>query len=380
MKEIKKLFQFIIGAAALIARGVIAIGRLVWIKVRNLWRKCSKAFRRLVAALSILLASGFLLLVAYAIYDDCYGRRSWKDKDLSEFVVARAYMDDTYRVYNYLEGKYTTPRLSWICDTPEGDSLTVYALPGRRGFLNIHTGKIAIDAKSNDYTAAWLFSEGLAAVLKDGRIGFINRHNEIVIPCMFDYCHFRSLNYQFTEGACIMTNKDGEYGLIDSKGKWILEPSYDEIYSPEPKRGFIVGNEGKYGLFSLAGTFTLPMEYDSICFAEDDAGLVLSKDGRKWQIDFEGNMVNPFMFDATYWLKYPSGYYECGEISYSFADYAKYEVNDRIGLMNRQNGKPLTPAIYDAINMLSANVFEALDPDTGNWIMLNSEGNKITAY
>ena len=83
-----------------------------------------------MAALSILLASGFLLLVAYAIYDDCYGRRSWKDKDLSEFVVARAYMDDTYRVYNYLEGKYTTPRLSWICDTPEGDSLTVYALPG----------------------------------------------------------------------------------------------------------------------------------------------------------------------------------------------------------------------------------------------------------
>lgn len=378
MKLIEKILQLLLGAAALIVSSVLALGRLAMTKMRNFWKKRSKGFKRVTAAVFILGASAFLLLVAYIIYDDSLGRNYWKDKDLSEDVTARAFNDGTFRVYNYRTGRYTTQRINWISDIPEDDSLVVYSLPGKRGFLNINTGEIVIDAETNGYTSAWVFSEGLAAVVKDWKIGFINKENEVVIPFKFDRCHFCEMDYQFTEGVCVMTNKDGEYGLIDTSGEWILEPSYDGIFTTYPHRGFIVSQGGKYGLFSPAGTFTLPLEYDSINFAADEAGLVLSKDGRKWQIDFEGNIVNSFMFDATYWLKYPSGYYECGELSYTFSDYAKYEVDSRIGLMNRQNGKPLTPAIYDAINMLSSELFEAQDHNTGSWILLNTSGEVVS--
>lgn len=38
-----------------------------------------------------------------------------------------------------------------------------------------------------------MFSDGLAAVKKDGKIGFINKKNEIVIPFMYDY--FNNMEY-----------------------------------------------------------------------------------------------------------------------------------------------------------------------------------------
>ena len=75
------------------------------------------------------------------------------------------------------------------------------------------------------------------------------------------------------------------------------------------------------------------------------------------------------MFDGTIILNYPIGYNECGDIQYAFADYAKYEVMNRYGIMNRITGKPITFALYSDINMLSKDMFEVQDPKVtiGTW-------------
>ena len=94
-------------------------------------------------------------------------------------------------------------------------------------------------------------------------------------------------------------------------------------------------------------------------------------------MNFEGNTAQPFMFDGTYDLKYPNGYDSCGDLTYEFADFVKYEVMNSYGIMNRITGEPITPAIYSDINMLSKNLFEVQEYDSYDRYLLDTKGNVI---
>lgn len=123
------------------------------------------------------------------------------------------------------------PKYSIISTVSENDSLAVYEYFDKRGYINVNNNEVVISARKNDYEKAWLFSEGLAAVMKDGKIGFINAANEVVIPFEF-HCSSRYSCYKFENGHCVISNKDGKMGVIDTSGRWVLEPVFDEIQSP----------------------------------------------------------------------------------------------------------------------------------------------------
>ena len=187
MKRLTQIFQALLGVVALILTALIAAGRLAWRTIRNWWKKRSKWLRRSIVAIFILIPVGFVALIAYAYYDSEYGRWYWKDNYLSKNVEVHGFRDDKVRVYNYCTGKYTTPKVNWVADSPANDSLTVYAIPNKRGYINIKNGEIVIDAEANNYRKAWVFSEGLAAVMKDGKIIEQGSHDELMKKQGF-YC------------------------------------------------------------------------------------------------------------------------------------------------------------------------------------------------
>ena len=378
MKRLTQIFQALLGVVALIFTAIIAFGHLAWRTIRNWWKNRSKWLRRSIATILILIPVGFVALVGYALYEDAYGRDYW-DRKLSENVTLRSFSDNKWRVYNKQTGEYTTEKINWVSEAPETDSLAVYALPGKRGYININTGRIITDAEANDYRKAWVFSDGLAAVMKDGKIGFINDQNDVVIPFQFDYtdkCRMYDFGYVFHNGYCAMTDADGNLGLIDKIGNWVVEPEYDEIWAPHKSGYRVIVKDSKHGVLDSTGTIVYPAEYGYISILPD--GFVLTKSGKQWQVDFEGNTVQPFMFDNTYYLNYPIGYNECGEIQYAFADFVKYEVMNSYGIMNRITGEPITPAIYSDINMLSKNLFEVQKYDSYDWYLLDTKGNVVS--
>ena len=377
MKRLTQIFQALLGVVALILTAIVAFGRLAWRTIRNWWKKRSKWLRRSIATILILIPVGFVALVGYALYEDAYGRDYW-DRKLSENVTLRSFSDNKWRVYNKQTGEYTTEKINWVSEAPETDSLAVYALPGKRGYININSGHIIIDAEANDYRKAWVFSDGLAAVMKDGKIGFINDQNDVVIPFQFDYtdkCRMYDFGYVFHNGYCAMTDADGNLGLIDKNGNWVVEPEYDEIWAPHKSGYRVIVKDSKHGILDSTGAIIYPAEYGYISIIPD--GFVLNKGGKKWQVDFDGNTVQPFMFDNTYYLKYPIGYNECGDIEYAFADFAKYEVMSCYGVMNRITGEPITPAIYSGINMLSKDLFEVQKTESSDWLLMDTNGNII---
>ena len=377
MKTLSKIFQALLGVVALSLTALIAGGRLAWRSIRNRWKIASKWVRRTIAVSFLLIAVAFAALIAYAIYDDAKGRW-YVDATLSKDVVVYYYADDTYRVYNTSTEKYTTPRISWVVSAAENDSIGVYAIDDRRGFINTKTGDIVINAKSNDYEKAWVFSEGLAAVMKDGKVGFVDANNKLVIPFRFDYsdkCRTYEIGYLFHDGYCVMTNKDGKFGLIDISGNWVVEPEYDELWNACENGNRIVVNDGEHGVLDSCFKVLYPTEYFYIDVLSD--GFVLTKDGKKWQVDLEGNVVNPFLFDGSNYIEYPISYSDNNGVEYALSDYMEYYVNNNSGIMNRITGKPITPALYDDVYMMSDKLFKVQDAETYDWYIIDVNGNRV---
>lgn len=375
MKLLTKIFQALLGAGALIITAFVAAGRHSWHTIRNWWKKCSK----ILLILIMLICVGFIALLSFSCCHNIYRRWYWKDKNLSENIQVYHFRDNKYRVYNEAADKYTTKRLDWVSDTPPNDSLAVYAIANKRGYINAKNGEIVIDAERNNYRKAWIFSEGVAAVLKDNKIGFINADNETVIPFNFNYTNNSErleIHHVFHNGCCVMSGNNGNFGLIDKSGNWIIYPDYKGIWSPRENGYRVLLKDDRYGVMDSTCNVTIPCEYSYIEIVDD--GIVLAKEGRMWKVDFEGNTTQPLIFNNTNNLSYPNTYNEDGDITYTLSDFVKYEILNHYGIMNRVTGESITPAIYWDINMLSKDLFEVQDPKSGGWYLVDTKGNVVS--
>lgn len=109
------------------------------------------------------------------------------------------------------------------------------------------------------YDHAWRFSEGLAVVSIDNKIGVINKEGDYVIEPIFSmpyyYCYGASkwivdgqyvkfddiysrenywyIDFVFQNGLCPMSDKNGYFGLINEQGEWVVDPVYDFIGKPD---------------------------------------------------------------------------------------------------------------------------------------------------
>ncbi len=137
------------------------------------------------------------------------------------------------------DGKMISSPIAWISppyDSEEMPSVVVDCLSGKRRFIKDGTKfayreSLAAEFLPGDYDHAWPFSEGLAAVEVDGKIGFIDSEGSLVIKPQFESEYKRSkatdkkLNIYsqtdiqpiFTDGVA-MVYSDSTLVAIDHKG------------------------------------------------------------------------------------------------------------------------------------------------------------------
>lgn len=379
MKRLTRIFHALLGVVALICTPIIALGRLVLRTINNWFKRMPRWARRMVAITFIFLLTGVLALKIYGLfYDRHYSYYCYQE--LSDRISVHSFGDDTCRLYDNVNEEYTTGKFRWISGCSEESSLAVYALPYKRGYIDVETGKVVIDAETSGYSRAWVFSEGVAAVEKDGKVGFINEKNEVVIPFKFDYSDRHdmwNLGFLFHDGYCVMTNAEGKLGLIDRDGNWVKEPEYDQLWIPQRGNYRIVVKDDKYGVLDSSLNLAYEVAYDYIDISSDVDCFVLSKDGRMWQEDFTGRVVRPFMFESLYILSYPISEDDDWGEDMVMSDYAKYRISGKYGILNRTTGKPLTLAIYDEVEMISETVFQVSLEGVYGYNLLDSNGRPI---
>ena len=328
------------------------------------------------------------IFAAFSIFEyvglqcsEFFGRRSHDyDRPLSEKIAVHYCIGNRVRIYDIEAEKYVTPRLKWVADTPERDSLTVFCDKNdKRGFLNVNTGKVVIDAV---FEHAWVFSEGLAAVVEsDGKMGFIDHSGKYVIAPEFDY--YVSHDYVFKHGVCCIQNCEGLQGLINCEGEWVLPQEYSWIDYVAEADMFIPRIDDKEGLLKN-GSFewVYPVEYDEISWtdAPTGEGFVLYKDYISKHVSIDGNVINPFMIDGIDVLKYMT---KCRP-----GEYDEYEISDKVmafcvyelwGVMDKRTGRVIIPAKYGRIEMASKDIIQCSIEKYGNddYVLFDLHGNRI---
>lgn len=315
----------------------------------------------------------FLLISLCIVYVLCNKNRfinHWSY--FSETCQVVQYPDGRFRIYNNEFNEFTTEKLNWIAFAHPNDTMTVFSLKGKRGYLNLITGKFQIQPK---YRHAWQFSEGLAAVDDNGKIGFIDSKGKTCIPFRFFSPHpFKSVaDLLFKNGYCTMPGDSGKYGVIDKKGKWVIAPKYD--YINNPVIGYrIVELNNKYGLLDNKLNLILPFEYNNIEIQRN--GIRIAKNGEQKLVTFDTKtVIKPFVYDDVVDLQYGTGRYDSdgNEILKNTECFA-YEIFTKWGLMSR-DGKVLTKAIYDGIEGLNNHLFSCTIENYR--ITIDSKGNIV---
>lgn len=318
------------------------------------------------------------ILVADVWYSETRGRDYCNDTTLSKDVVVEAYNNNTVRVKNKRTGKYTTSKLRWVSGTPERDTLTVFCdKDGKRGFLNIKNGEIVIPAQ---YSKAWQFSEGLAAVLgDDDRIGFIDTNNHLVIAHEIPF--EKGFDYIFKDGSCVVKFWEIDkyrYAVYGKDGQQFFTWAYTRIDEPNEQGYRVVANEDGAWLYDRYFNKVLPDTYDNMELARGNEGVYATRDHIKRLLSFDGTVLEPFVVDQTYTLKYMTKFNAEDADDYELVpDILVYQVDNWEGILDARTGKPLTPAKYWSMEMASKDLILAKLGYSDESVLMDRRGHIV---
>ena len=260
---------------------------------------------------------------------------------LNDDLVAVKADDGKVSIKDVTTGKITIKdiKLDWT-QRSRNDSLSVFCSENKRGYYNMYTGEIAIPAQ---YRRAWVFEEGLAAVQKNGNIGFINHKGETVIDFKYPYHGNPLSSFIFEDGHCVVADTTGKCGVIDRKGAWLIHPEYDNISAYK--------------------------EY-----------AIVTKAGVTKQLSYDGKVLNSFVLDNIKELTYEEKErYENREGELEYVEKTvktglfAYCVGGRYGMMDK-NCHRLTDPLYKSITAVSDNMFRATLLDHYSEVILNAKG------
>lgn len=189
---------------------------------------------------------------------------------------------------------------------PAGPPLFVVTVKGKAGFMNPE-GKIVIEPV---FEKAYHFTDGLAAVQKEGLWGFIDTSGRIVIEPQFISVGL------FSDGLATFRQKrySDKEGYIDKTGKVVIKPQFDMA---EPFRnglarvGFAtlkgrllsmvadVGVECEYKFIDRTGKIV--PEPSPLHYATGEPGELIPfrKDGRAGYLNAKGEVVIEPQFDVA---------------------------------------------------------------------------------
>ena len=146
-----------------------------------------------------------------------------------------------------------------------------------------------------EYDNAWPFKNGLAKVEKDGKQGYINKRNKVVIPFKYESCS--------QKGDFIIVYKQSKFGVIDLQGKEVIQLIYDGIHRLED-HSFVVTKDKKSGLFNIKKflfitnlNLTIPIEFNDIYETNLSDIVRVKKDGKWGLFTVEGQQLTPLKYE-----------------------------------------------------------------------------------
>ena len=145
--------------------------------------------------------------------------------------------------------------------------------------------------------------------------GFIDRSENLVIPCVYDSA------YSFFDNGFVAVKKNGKWGIIDTNEKVIIPFEYDDVNWYTDERYMCLKKNNKWGVAQLSsGKITSPCQYDSIdqgVWNQDAHHFIVEKNGKWGVMDVSGRTIVNFVFSSSaYWSSSKHVYRASGSSDY----------------------------------------------------------------
>ena len=236
-------------------------------------------------------------------------------------------------------------------------NLPVNALNG------IRIKEIVLD---KEYLFIGEFSEELAYVYfgnwENKKMGFINKTGKEIIPCIYENVS------NFSEGLAAV-QKNGKWGFIDKTGKEVIPFIYTGVNDVFKKGVAVVRIYGKTGLIDKTGKEIIPCFYDYIYIGDYINGNIFSvyKNRKIGFIDITGKVITPCIYDFVNVFKDGFAFVAVGDIY----EKAKWGVID-------ETGKEVIPCIYEYGDVFNDGL--AIVKKDGKWGVIDTTGKIIASF
>ena len=308
---------------------------------------------------------------------------SVSDKDsFNSDITKLKYKDGTERLRSDYSGDFVGPRADIISDDIN-DDFVIYLRNGRVGYINISTGKDAIPSIKHNFDYAWDFEEesGLAAVLEEGKIGFIRKDGSYQIPPQYPFIREISddTDIEFSDGFCVIPSENKEkYGLIDTTNKLILPFIYD--YIGDQEEGYrIIGTKDGYGLLDSAFDVKIQPVYTDMWINPQGVVVLDAAQHSQLLLSFDLKTVaSKYAFDDISPLKTVKESEDEEETDYSSENqsgYSTFTIHAKTGVIRNSTGKVIIEAVWDDIEFVADGIFKAQLGE--KYFLIDATGNFI---
>jgi hypothetical protein len=204
----------------------------------------------------------------------------------------------------------------------------------KKRILLIAFSLIATIGFSQTYDKIYAEYCGLRSVDKDGKVGFIDKNNKLVIPLMYDGTYGFNSTYKI---AGVSKNK--RRGYINLKNEVVIPLEHDYIKKVNSTGLVIVQNNEKYGLYNYKGVLVQKIEFDLLKKSKEKGLVYFEIDGKSGYLDKTGKMPASTNKNVTSKTGYDQTYKEVN-------GYRKVKKAGKIGFIDK-SGKVIIPLEYD---------------------------------
>lgn len=300
---------------------------------------------------------GFLSIMGKEILPLRYTEIGLSDTELY------AKLDDRIHIYNFSGKEMIIPKFRDISPVVN-DTYIVITMDGKWGFFNRALGKTFAlrgeDRLLYPYTLQYIstyFSVSRFGNKIWRRIGdkysLIGSMGNTIIPPRYE--HIQVLSDRYTA-----VQIDGQWGLLDHRGKEVVRPKYDGFGGTEYRNLFVVQIGQKWGFLYGKELLLRPNYYTDINNRSSGNGYIgVEGEGKEGLVDSTGKEIVPPRYEAI--LRYSEGF-------------ISVRLNGKYGFIDR-TGREIIPPQYDYALYFSEGY--ALVQNNGKYGFVDTTGKEI---
>lgn len=160
--------------------------------------------------------------------------------------------------------------------------------------------------------------ENLNRAFYQGRMGFIDKKNKVVIPFLYKFNEETS-HLSFRD--VMILQKGNFWGLVNLYNQVIIpfdNQILRELYTADNL--YLAKKNNKIGVYDSYGNIKIPFAYDSLLAVSNNAGMILLKDGKAGIISLNNKIIIPFEYKFIKALKDKPYFYAIKQNSSNILD------------------------------------------------------------